>query len=265
MACTTASTSSAGPATSQRRFSSAPWRSTRAWSTRAPDAGTPRPNVGWRPAQATWEARWASTGRSTAPTCSQARFGWRQAPARQHRSPAAAGSASRMRGPGRNGTCASGSPMPRTSPAADASAQTDVAALAPGAAADAGTLRALEFAAIVDALAALTAFAPSRELALATMPVADADHVRLLGDQTDEAIRLLDEHAQASIGPAHDVRAALERADRGGRLTPEELLEVAETLEATERFAARLKGWRGPHMAEMREALDAAPELRERN
>src|SRR5918992_1547448 len=259
MACTTALTSSAGPATSRRRFSSAPWRSTRAWSTGAPVAGTAHPNVGWRPARATWEARWASTGRSTAPTCSPARFGWRHAPARQHGSPAAAGSASRMRGPGRNATCASRLPMTRTSPAADASAQTDVAALAPGAAADAGTLRALEFAAIVDALAALTAFVPSRELALGTMPVADADHVRLLQDQSDEAVRLLDEQAQASIGPAHDVRAALERADRGGPLTPEELLEVAETLEATERFAARLKGWRGPHLAEGREALESAP------
>ena len=44
-------------------------------------------------------------------------------------------------------------------------------------------------------------------------------------------------------------------------LTPAELLEVGETLEATERFATRLKAWRGPHLSGIRDALDPAPEL----
>jgi DNA mismatch repair protein MutS2 len=130
-----------------------------------------------------------------------------------------------------------------------------------GSAADAGTLRALEFDAIVEQLAGQTAFEPSRELALATLPVADATHVGLLQDQTDEAERLLADQDQASIGGARDIRAALERAGRGGRLTPAELLEVGETLDATERFATRLKVWRGPHLSEVRDQLDPAPEL----
>ncbi|HUF06826.1 MAG TPA: endonuclease MutS2 [Candidatus Binatia bacterium] len=130
--------------------------------------------------------------------------------------------------------------------------------------ADAGTLRALEFGAIVEQLAALASFEPSRELALATVPVADADHVGLLQDQTDEAARLLDEQAQATIGGARDVRPAVERAARGGRLTPAELLEVADTLVATERFAARLRAWRGPHLSGVRDELDTAPDLAER-
>ncbi len=142
--------------------------------------------------------------------------------------------------------------MTRTSPAADA---------AVGSAADAGTLRALEFGAIVEQLAAHTSFEPARELAEAALPVADATHVGLLQDQTDEADRLLGDQAQASIGGARDIRAALERAGRGGRLTPAELLEVGETLEATGRFAARLKAWRGPHLSEIRDLLDPAPEL----
>ena len=142
--------------------------------------------------------------------------------------------------------------MTRTSPAPDGVA---------GSAADAGTLRALEFAAIVEQLATHTSFAPSRELALATLPMADETHVGLLQDQTDEADRLLAEQAQASIGGARDIRAALERAARGGRLTAEDLLEVAETLVATERFAARLQTWRGPHLGGIRDALDPAPEL----
>jgi DNA mismatch repair protein MutS2 len=137
-------------------------------------------------------------------------------------------------------------------------------ALAPGAAADSGTLRALEFGAVVEMLAARTAFGPSHELAGDTVPIADARHVALLQEQTDEAVRLLQEQAQTTIGGARDVRAALGRARRGGRLTPQELLDVAETLRATGLFATRLAGWRGRHLAELREALDDAPPLRER-
>ena len=136
-----------------------------------------------------------------------------------------------------------------------------VADPAAGSAADPSTLRALELPAIVEQLAAVTAFEPSRELALASVPMADAVHVTLLQDQTDEADRLLAEQAQASIGGARDIRGALDRARRGGRLTPAELLDIGETLVATERFAARLKTWTGPHLAGIREGLDPAPEL----
>jgi DNA mismatch repair protein MutS2 len=136
--------------------------------------------------------------------------------------------------------------------------------LAPGAAADAATQRALEFGAIVEQLADLTSFGPSRELAEATQPLSDATHAGLLQDQTDEAIRLLGEQAQASIGGARDIRGALDRAARGGRLTPTELLDIGETLRATERFAARLKTWRDPHLAGVRDSLDASPALAER-
>ncbi len=145
--------------------------------------------------------------------------------------------------------------MTPTSPAADPTA---------GAAADAGTLRALEFAAIVDQLAAHTSFEPSRELALGLLPVADAKHVGLLQDQTDEAVRLLADQAQASIGGARDIRPALERAGRGGRLTAAELLEIGDTLVAGGRFADRLRTWRGEHLAGLRDEIDAAPDLADR-
>ena len=142
--------------------------------------------------------------------------------------------------------------MTRTSPVADADRR---------AAADDGTLRALEFAAVTERLAALTAFEPSRELARELRPVGDGAHVALLQDQTDEAARLLDDQAQASIGGARDVRQALERAARGGRLAASELLDLATTLDATERFSARLRTWSGPHLAALRDELDPAPEL----
>lgn len=127
-----------------------------------------------------------------------------------------------------------------------------------------GTLRALEFAAIVEQLAALTAFQPSRDLVAATLPSADPILVGIWQDQTDEGARLLDEQAQASIGGARDVRAALERARRGGQLAAPDLLDIAETCRAAEQFAARLAAWRGPHLGEVRDELDPAPALRER-
>ncbi|MBW3613090.1 MAG: endonuclease MutS2 [Chloroflexi bacterium] len=132
---------------------------------------------------------------------------------------------------------------------------------APGTAADAATLRALEWRAVVERLAALTSFPPSRELAEAALPVSDAAHAGLLQDQTDEAARLLAEQAQASIGAARDIRAGIRRASRGGRLTSEELLDIGETLRATDGFAGRLKTWRGPHLGGVRDVLDPAPEL----
>jgi DNA mismatch repair protein MutS2 len=133
-----------------------------------------------------------------------------------------------------------------------------------GAAAGAGTLRALEFGAIIEQLAARTAFAPSRELAEATLPVANARHVALLQEQTDEAASLLEDQAQATVGGARDIRGALDRAGRGGRLSAGELLEIADTLRATTLFAARLAGWRGQHLGELRDVLEDAPSLRER-
>ncbi len=140
--------------------------------------------------------------------------------------------------------------------------------MSPGAdargAADDGSLRALELASVVAQLSELTAFAPSRELALEASPSADPAHVRLLQDQTDEAARLLDEQAQATIGGARDLRPTLDRARRGGRLGPTDLLDVAVTLDATAAFRARLTTWGEPQLAAIRDELDAAPELGDR-
>ena len=55
--------------------------------------------------------------------------------------------------------------------------------------------------------------------------------------------------------------ASLERAARGGRLTPADLLEVAETLEATARFEERLRSWRGAPPGRSARGARCAPEL----
>ena len=128
-------------------------------------------------------------------------------------------------------------------------------------AADEGTLRALEFAAVVEMLARHASFEPGRELARSSRPVGDATHVRLLQEQTDEASRLLADQSQAGIGGARDIRPAIERAARGGRLMAADLLDVASTAEAAGQFASRLSAWRGPHLTGIRDELDPAPEL----
>ena len=130
--------------------------------------------------------------------------------------------------------------------------------------ADAGTLRALEFPAVVEMLASHASFGPSRELALETQPSAEPRWVQTLHDQTDEAADLLREQSQASVGGARDVRGVLERAARGGRLTASDLTDLAETLRATGQFKVRLAGWRGSNLADVRRELDEAAPLRER-
>jgi DNA mismatch repair protein MutS2 len=129
---------------------------------------------------------------------------------------------------------------------------------------DPASLRALEFAAITERLAARTAFAPSHELAEGLLPVGDATHVALLQDQTDEAARLVELHPDATIGGARDIRAPLKRARRGGRLAPAELLDVSGTLHAIEQFRKRLARWTGPQLAALREELEPIPALEAR-
>ncbi len=126
---------------------------------------------------------------------------------------------------------------------------------------DPDSLRALEYAAITERLAARTAFGPSRELAEGLAPVGDAVHVALLQDQTDEAARLVELHPDATVGGARDIRTALKRARRGGRLTPAELLDVAGTLHAVEQFRKRLSRWTGPQLAAVRGELEPIPGL----
>jgi DNA mismatch repair protein MutS2 len=129
---------------------------------------------------------------------------------------------------------------------------------------DPASLRALEFAAITERLAARTAFGPSRELAEGLLPVGDAVHVGLLQDQTDEAARLLEQHPDTTIGGARDIRGAVRRAKRGGRLAPDELLDVAGTLHAIEQFKRRLARWTGSQLAGVRDDLEPIADLRER-
>jgi len=92
--------------------------------------------------------------------------------------------------------------------------------------------RVLEFGQVLGQLAELTAFAPSRELALSLEPAATrADAERRLS-LAAEARWTLDATSLGGVGGVRDIRGSLERARAGGRLEAAELLDVASTVTA---------------------------------
>src|SRR5688500_4604710 len=105
---------------------------------------------------------------------------------------------------------------------------------------DTRSLALLEFPQVRDRLAELTSFPPSRRLAARLTPSDEPVIVDRGLDETDQTRQLLRERRSVGIGAAHDIGPAIERAARGGRLDPQQFLEIAETLDATGRLATSL-------------------------
>src|SRR4249919_1503788 len=120
----------------------------------------------------------------------------------------------------------------------------------------------LEFPAIRARLAAATSFPPSRGLADALEPSADPDIVARGLDETDQARALVEDRPGIGIGAAHDIGPAVERAARGGRLEPDQFLEITETLDAIARLATSLADERRPLLRDLGRELHALPALR---
>ncbi|MBI5304066.1 MAG: Smr/MutS family protein [Chloroflexi bacterium] len=91
-------------------------------------------------------------------------------------------------------------------------------------------LRALELDKILARLAAHTAFAASEQLARALAPLTDPDELARRQGETTEAVALLDQHPETSVGGARDVRPLARAARIGAILAPTDLLEVRQTL-----------------------------------
>ena len=72
----------------------------------------------------------------------------------------------------------------------------------------------------------------AKERCLAVRPLNDAEDIRVLQAQTSAACKLITLKGSPSFGGIVDVGASLSRADRGGCLSPEELLRVATVLKA---------------------------------
>jgi DNA mismatch repair protein MutS2 len=95
---------------------------------------------------------------------------------------------------------------------------------------DEKTLVTLEFAKVLERLAAYAAFSASAELARNLRPVNKLDEVLHLQKITSEARLLLSTNMDISVGGAHDIRPLVDRAARRGVLDSHELLEVKDTL-----------------------------------
>jgi DNA mismatch repair protein MutS2 len=95
---------------------------------------------------------------------------------------------------------------------------------------DAHALAVLEYPAIAERLAGLTATDRGASLAVELVPSGDPDEVARRQALTSEAIALLDAAAEPSLAGVRDVRAAAERAGRGGVLTPGELRELSVSI-----------------------------------
>lgn len=128
---------------------------------------------------------------------------------------------------------------------------------------DANALAALEFPAIAERLAGATSTSPGAELAYALVPSADEAEVARRQALTAEAVVLLEASAEPPLRGIEDVRAAAERAARGGLLSPAELAATGTTIAGAlaVRAALREREEDAPLLNGLAEAID--PGLRQ--
>jgi DNA mismatch repair protein MutS2 len=94
-------------------------------------------------------------------------------------------------------------------------------------------LAKLDFGAVIERLAGRCRFDVAAARARELGPSSDHDTVAYLLDVTAEAVDLLTRFPEVSIGGPRDIRALAERAAKGGRLQPAELLLVQDTITAS--------------------------------
>ncbi len=92
------------------------------------------------------------------------------------------------------------------------------------------SLKKLELEAVLSRLAACANSDDGKERCLGLMPLTDAEDIRLLQKQTTAACGLITLKGAPSFHNVHEIAPSLERADRGGCLTPAELLRIAGVL-----------------------------------
>ena len=110
---------------------------------------------------------------------------------------------------------------------------------------DQRSIKKLEFDKIIALLSEHCNFAPSRELAEKLLPSTESYEAARLLAETDEARELLRLYPLFSCGGLWDVRPHLRKAEIGGVLDPEELVEISALCRAartTKVFFSELKG-----------------------
>jgi DNA mismatch repair protein MutS2 len=124
-------------------------------------------------------------------------------------------------------------------------------------------LRILEFDRVRELLAQRCQFSVAAERARELGPTGDPEQVAYLLSVTREAVVLLTEHPRFGVGGMRDIRPILQRAERGQLLSPAELRETLDAVQAARALARSflaLPSWadRFPRLAEF---ILAIPEL----
>jgi DNA mismatch repair protein MutS2 len=124
----------------------------------------------------------------------------------------------------------------------------------------------LEFDRVLEMLSDRCHYSVSSERALALGPVSDVEQVQYLIDVTREAVDLLTDHVDFSVGGVRDIREALDLAERGAMLTPQDLREVLDTLQASRncrRTFGQINQRDEPfvHLAEFGDQIQEFPDL----
>ena len=99
----------------------------------------------------------------------------------------------------------------------------------------------LELSQVLDMLAEGAGSAEGKRACRQLVPESDLDEVRILLDQTSAAVKLCEKNGNPNFSSVCDLSVSLERADRGGALTPKELLEIAGVLRCARNVRSYLK------------------------
>jgi DNA mismatch repair protein MutS2 len=128
---------------------------------------------------------------------------------------------------------------------------------------DSKTLQTLEYPKILEKLASYCAFAASVEKAKGMLPTADLEEARRRQAITGEALSLLTSHPDLTIGGARDVRTAIDLANHGGVLLPNDLLDIKSTLIASRNLVRLFErvGGSYPNLTDIAFRMPAPPGL----
>ena len=94
------------------------------------------------------------------------------------------------------------------------------------------SLKKLELDKVLELLAEHAGSEAAKEKCRAMAPLTDADDIRALQKETSDACKLITLKGSPSLGGIRDMSASLARADRGGVLSTEELLQIAGCLKS---------------------------------
>ena len=104
------------------------------------------------------------------------------------------------------------------------------------------SLSKLELDKVLSLLADHASSQAAKDRCMAIRPSADADEIRHLLEETSVACKCITIKGSPSFGGLYDVGASLDRAYRGGCLSPEELLRIAGVLRAARQAKSYAEG-----------------------